>query len=56
MNKSDKILLMLIVGVVAAVLAYSIPRYATGNVHEADFSPYYHDYDDDFLLYYTYFY
>lgn len=56
MNKSDKILLMLIVGVVAAVLAYSIPRYATGNVHEADFSTYYHDYDDDFLLYYTYFY
>lgn len=56
MKKSDKILLLLIVGVIVAVLAYSIPRYAAGNVYEADFSPYYHDYDDDFLLYYSYFY
>ena len=56
MNKSDKILLLLIVSTVVAVLVYVIPKYQAGNVHEVVVSPYCDCYDDDFLPYSTYFY
>ena len=56
MDKEDLIVLVLIVSTVVAVLVYAIPKYRAGDVHEVEVPPYCDYYDDDFLLYYTYFY